>query len=222
VNTADAQQLINMLTDENMTALPEWYWSKDISSDILSAEDLTMGRGVQAPLNINLTNSTGNYTALAFKLVLPPGVTIVQEDGRIPYRLSPRFTDNMQPCYVVEAGSDETGTAYLVMSASPAISTITGNSGLLLTLPLIAAEDAAIGTCTGKLQAITFADVNAEEYAFDDTAFTLHLNENTAVTEVHADAQEQAGAIYNLAGQRVTHPTQGIYIINGKKIAVKR
>lgn len=222
VNTADAKQLINMLTDENMTALPEWYWSKDISSDILSAEDLTMGRGVQAPLNINLTNSTGNYTALAFKLVLPPGVTIVQEDGRIPYRLSQRFTDNMQPCYVVEAGSDEAGTAYLVMSASPAISTITGNSGLLLTLPLIASEDAAIGTCTGKLQAITFADVNAEEYAFDDTAFTIHLNENTAVTEVHADVQEQAGAIYNLAGQRVTHPTQGIYIINGKKIAVKR
>ena len=29
------------------------------------------------------------------------------------------------------------------------------------------------------------------------------------------------GTIYNLQGQKVDHPTRGIYIINGKKVVIK-
>lgn len=43
----------------------------------------------------------------------------------------------------------------------------------------------------------------------------------TAITDVEIEAAAKAGAIYNLAGQRVTAPTHGIYIINGKKFIVK-
>lgn len=43
----------------------------------------------------------------------------------------------------------------------------------------------------------------------------------TAVQSVKAIASENDGAIYNLSGQRVSSPSKGIYIQNGKKIIIK-
>jgi hypothetical protein len=42
----------------------------------------------------------------------------------------------------------------------------------------------------------------------------------TAISEINADATEN-GVIYNIAGQRVNKAQKGIYIVNGKKVAVK-
>ena len=42
----------------------------------------------------------------------------------------------------------------------------------------------------------------------------------TAISEINADVQE-SGVIYNLAGQRVSKATRGIYVKNGKKVVVK-
>ncbi len=49
---------------------------------------------------------------------------------------------------------------------------------------------------------------------FDDSA-------PTAIDVVNAGAQTINGAVYNLSGQRVSQPTKGIYIINGKKVMMK-
>ena len=35
------------------------------------------------------------------------------------------------------------------------------------------------------------------------------------------ESQREQGVYYNLNGQKVAHPTRGIYIYNGKKIFVK-
>lgn len=51
-------------------------------------------------------------------------------------------------------------------------------------------------------------------------AFYLDLNDETAVSSVKADELHGA-TIYNLAGQRVSKAQKGVYIINGKKVAVK-
>ena len=50
--------------------------------------------------------------------------------------------------------------------------------------------------------------------------FFFGSDDATAVKGVEA-AGEEAGAIYNLAGQRVEKAVKGIYIINGKKVLVK-
>ncbi|MBO6216930.1 MAG: hypothetical protein J6N73_04700, partial [Prevotella sp.] len=43
----------------------------------------------------------------------------------------------------------------------------------------------------------------------------------TGISAVKVVKEAKDGAIYNLAGQRVTNPTKGIYIVNGKKVAIK-
>lgn len=43
----------------------------------------------------------------------------------------------------------------------------------------------------------------------------------TAISNINAEASAKNGAIYNLAGQRVSKATKGVFIINGKKVIVK-
>ena len=44
----------------------------------------------------------------------------------------------------------------------------------------------------------------------------------TKIDAINANVQQNtSNAIYNLAGQRVSKPTKGIYIINGKKVVIK-
>ena len=43
----------------------------------------------------------------------------------------------------------------------------------------------------------------------------------TGISEINGEAQTEQGAIYTLAGQRVSRAQKGIYIVNGKKVAVK-
>ncbi len=57
----------------------------------------------------------------------------------------------------------------------------------------------------------------------DPNAVKLRIGSDTttAIDAVNAGAQTVDGAVYNLSGQRVSQPTKGIYIINGKKVMMK-
>ncbi len=57
----------------------------------------------------------------------------------------------------------------------------------------------------------------------DPNAVKLRIGSDTttAIDAINAGAQTVDGAVYNLSGQRVSQPTKGIYIINGKKVMMK-
>lgn len=46
-------------------------------------------------------------------------------------------------------------------------------------------------------------------------------NESTGIQSLQSDERSLEGTVYNLRGQRVEHPSKGIYIINGKKVVIK-
>ena len=71
-------------------------------------------------------------------------------------------------------------------------------------------------------------DVTVSNIAFGDpdgnnisrpSDFTVNL-EGTAINGISAD-QTKSGVIYNLNGQRVNKAVKGVYVIDGKKVAVK-
>ena len=51
--------------------------------------------------------------------------------------------------------------------------------------------------------------------------FAFNFDLPTIVDELNAQS-ENRGPVYNLAGQRVQKAQKGIYIVNGKKVAVKQ
>jgi hypothetical protein len=54
---------------------------------------------------------------------------------------------------------------------------------------------------------------------FDDAK--IAVNGETAINGISAE-QTKSGVIYNMAGQRVSKATKGIYVIDGKKVAVSK
>ena len=57
---------------------------------------------------------------------------------------------------------------------------------------------------------------------FNFTAIVLVKKDATGITAKHMDGDDNmSGSTYNLAGQRVAQPQQGLYIQNGKKFIIK-
>ena len=72
-----------------------------------------------------------------------------------------------------------------------------------------------------NVKALAAQDFKAwDAWGNDITAEFLSVNGGTA-TGIDKVQQNTNGAIYNLAGQRVAKTQKGIYVVNGKKVAVK-
>jgi len=54
---------------------------------------------------------------------------------------------------------------------------------------------------------------------FDDVTVPLTVTSGTGINSINAD--DVNAPIYNIAGQRVSKAQKGVFIQNGKKIAVK-
>lgn len=62
------------------------------------------------------------------------------------------------------------------------------------------------------------------EFAGDVTAPVLMLefsSETTGISEVRGTQNMASGTIFNISGQRVSKASKGLYIVNGKKVAIK-
>ncbi len=58
---------------------------------------------------------------------------------------------------------------------------------------------------------------NAHEYL----SFVLNDGMTTGIDAVQGEGLKANGEYYNLNGQRVAHPTKGLYIVNGRKVIIK-
>ncbi len=53
-------------------------------------------------------------------------------------------------------------------------------------------------------------------------SFNMNLGSDaTGISEVSAGLRPQTTVVYDLQGRRVSNPTKGIYIVNGRKVAIK-
>lgn len=96
---------------------------------------------------------------------------------------------------------------------------ITGAAGNIYVLNAIAGKGAGFyklkteGTIGANKAYLTYDGVGAPEY--------FGFGETTGVNEVRGKMEDVRGEYYDLQGRRVSQPTKGLYIVNGKKIVVK-
>ena len=100
-----------------------------------------------------------------------------------------------------------------------------GNDGPVLKIPVTVAESVAEAPYTIKFNAKIFSTVSdpSEDVqtlvAQEGTEFTLTVGAGTGITSINA--VDSKAPIYNVAGQRVSKAQKGVFIQNGKKVAVK-
>ena len=100
--------------------------------------------------------------------------------------------------------------------------TFLGNDGPIVLNPLTVAEDCELGEYTLSMKNISLSsgDFVPASIATSKTAeFKLTVTPATGIIKVNAD--DPNAPVYNVAGQRVSKAQKGIFIQNGKKVAVK-
>ena len=166
-------------------------------------------------LVVSMTNDF-NCGAFGFKIALPEGTDLAFDDEEEDYvytknseRLSKKVTVDIKPTPTPRAYS------FIISGAQVKLS-----EGQLFTFKLKNPI-----TADAKIYAINFTDMGDD--LLQTNSVYVENNENyEIIVPLNADAikgisadETKSGVIYNMAGQRVSKATKGIYVIDGKKVA---
>ena len=220
---------------------------KAMADDGLRVSDVQIEAGQRAEMSIELTSETHRYTAFAFDLRLPLGISIAKgENGSLMVDYTSTHTaDNGYKLFVTQRADG----CYRVVGFHDKNQRLVDKTGTLLTLTLEAAPDIVNGEQTGSLTT-DFTDKEsgdavlgvvgtdyvpsawyseadapfAHTYGFPNAEFTITMSNPSGIhdlpnTQDLSNTQHLTpNTLYNLLGQKVTKAGRGIYIINGKKI----
>ena len=144
---------------------------------------------------MNISGATG-MTALQFCLQLPVGVTIDTSNATLG-----SATDGHTLCMETLDNGDQLFILY-------SMDLNRFKDGELLRIPIN-----INGEGTARLYNVRFADTEAVSYAGEETA--------TGIASPKSSPKGKDLKIYNLAGQRMSKPTKGVNIQNGRKVVIK-
>jgi len=98
-----------------------------------------------------------------------------------------------------------------------------GNDGALLKCPISVSADVEDGVYELQLQEVLVGEPDGlivRNIASEETAIIkVTVGDGTGINSINAD--DVNAPVYNVAGQRVSKTQKGVYIQNGKKVAVK-
>lgn len=167
--------------------------------------------------------NTAAIRGFQFELVLPEGVTPVEEDGiiscwfedRAPtYRKGKNYV-NFHSLY---ASFREDGSIRF-LSGSEEDKTFDGNDGVLFILEVKIAENMAQGEYPIVLKNIKLSESDISTfYLTEEVKTTMTYGTPTAIKSI--STSKQTKGIYNVAGQQV-EMQKGINIVDGKKVIIR-
>ena len=178
--------------------------------------DTTIPEGVEA-YTLNYTSGT-SVTATAVETTLPANTPVLinaagsAEGAKYKFNASTRATSATA---ATASGTHTSGalTGVYEETTVPTNSYILYKSGDDLGFYKVAEGK------TNKVQA--YRAYLTAEAAGARISISYGNGDTTEIDAVKAADVEATGAYYNLAGQRVTKPGKGVYIVNGKKLIVK-
>jgi hypothetical protein len=197
----------------------------------LSAEDVAIVAGSEpAYLEVVVNESEPGklVTGCGFRLELPEGISVYQyydEDEEadvvdVEYPCTKK-AHTTQALYNQETGAWTFGIGAAGSAAGSYFKT--AQPAVLVKVGLVAAKDIANGEKEIKISNISFArpSDNGPESCYPQDAFVVKatVTGGTAINSIKAE--DSNAPIYNIAGQRVSKAQKGVFIQNGKKIAVK-
>ena len=167
---------------------------------------------------ISLENS-GKYCSPLFDTLLLMGITVdstVNQSGKVRYSASlvtSRCVDHSLTSNLIR------GNRYRVIVFSLSNTDIEGMSGPVVNIKLKAEKDATEGDYTLKMERVVLATADEKEYYPADSESTVTVSTDTGINGITVDPSSVK--IYDLQGRKVNKPTQGVYIVNGKKVVIK-
>lgn len=169
-------------------------------------------------------SSTEGYTAWR--------ISSISNDGTITFE---KITEQIKGgqgvlLYNKDADGVNTSTATITFADGDTEFSDAQNRFVGTTAPTYVASETAYGLSTNKFVKNNVAGVipagkayiPAAEIPNNVRAFTFVFSDPiTGISETQTVSPEEFGAMFNLAGQRISQPQKGVIIVNGKKILVR-
>ena len=173
----------------------------------LSVEDFTISSGETKTLTVDLDNPDMEVTLVQFDLVLPEGLSVKGGEEGI---------DIDRTTYKKHSISYNPDNGRILLASSKN-STLTGTSGAIVTIEILA--DASFSEGTIKLTNIEI--VSPTETVVHPEDVTVIITSGSGIQSITVDGK--SGNIYDLQGRKVTDSqlSRGVYIMNGRKYVVK-
>jgi hypothetical protein len=187
-----------------------------MAENYLYVNPITVDKGtatVEVPVCMK---NSDEITAISFVLQLPEGLALAKNKKDKYYATVDE--DRMDDHQV--AFTDAAGGYQMISVYSLNVESFYENDGAIVYVPVAIANPDADATFEVTLKNISIATPAGVSVADTDVAtFTLIVGEGTGINGINA--ADSKAPIYNVAGQRVSKAQKGVFIQNGKKVAVK-
>ena len=222
INVSDVNAIVNVLAEVKTPASAKKNFlataNEVTTNDKMYCSNITVAPGETATLPVNLENR-GKYCSFQFDILLPKGITVdstVNQSGKVRYSASlvtSRCVDHSLTSNLIR------GNRYRVIVFSLSNTDVEGVDGPVVNIKLKAEKDAAEGDYTLKMERVVLATADEKEYYPADSESTVTVSTDTGINGLTVDPSSVK--IYDLQGRKVNKPTQGVYIVNGKKVVIK-
>ncbi|MBQ2200258.1 MAG: hypothetical protein II415_08170 [Bacteroidaceae bacterium] len=148
-----------------------------------------------------------------YRLSLAPGKYTLYY-STVGWKATPSITAAIQT---------SSGTNVKTLVSTPKVSVSSNGSSSRITSTTDFALDFEITTQANYLLKWTVAKASSglSEALVGNIRLVRNNDDDTAISDIHGESSPASTLIYNLQGQRLSAPQQGINIINGKKVIVK-
>ena len=184
----------------------------------LYADEVAIEKGeTTANLEIKMRNEV-EVTAFSFRLGLPEGVTMtLNKKGKKYVTID---EDRMEEHVAIIQTAADGADMISVYDAKK--SPFYENDGTVVTVPLAITEEVAANDVTLTMKVYNISIATPAGVSLDTTeAFDVNLKIGAGNGINGINAADSKAPIYNVAGQRVSKAQKGVFIQNGKKVAVK-
>lgn len=154
-------------------------------------------------------------TLYEFWMILPEGLEVVYDADEEEYLIE-LLSNNAKSHSLTADYKKGSKTDFFISVSSSKLATLKALEGDVLSITFKATADV---TSPIKIQGPFAGTPSEKKISFDD--FEINVNSETAINGISAE-QTKSGVIYNMAGQRVSKATKGIYVVDGKKVAVSK
>lgn len=190
-------------------------------TDKFYVENFSINAGESKTVSVNMDNASKSYCSFQFDIYLPNGMTIaLNKKGKPDVKLNEdRIEDHTLSVEQVE------DSHYRFVCVTLSNSDFYENSGAILNLTVTAASDMANGVYDGSLKNIVLVPSDGVKTTIDESAFSVTLG-STGINQVLLDSVVD---VYDLQGNKVRSNAtdlnglpNGVFIINGKKVVVRK
>ena len=164
-------------------------------------------------------NNEDPVCSFQFDIILPDGITVansIGKNGKVKYEASivtDRCTDHTLASNLLK------GNRYRVVVFSLTNTDLEGTSGPVVNITLQADDTLKEGKLNLKMEGVVLATADEKEDYPADSESTITVSTDTGINGITVDPSSVK--IYDLQGRKVNKPTQGVYIVNGKKVVIK-